>query len=230
MLEFLYTYVADPQAVAVTQEADVTGLVVEARVLSVVNRLDVGDIGVDNHLTVDRDSCIHLHFLPNNQQDFGFRGDLYVLKDSSYQVKRCDLILPNQTDVNFVENMKLVQEFTRLPSGEWVLSVDDLVVELVLFDFLQKGVAIRTTRLSDYSFDEIPRQQFRGREKTRIDPDAQMMGDDFWQQNRKVRLTRSEDSMDKFLTGMQQTGGFKYILWGLKLLVENLLRPARIVK
>lgn len=182
---------------------------------------------IEDTLTVDRDSCIHLHFLPNNQQDFGFRGDLYVLKDSSYQVKRCELILPNQTDVNFVENMKLVQEFTRLPSGEWVLSVDDLVVELVLFDFLQKGVAIRTTRLSDYAFDEIPRQQFRGREKTRIDPDAQMMGADYWQQNRKVRLTHSEDSMDKFLEGMQKTGGFKYILWGLKILMENFVETSQ---
>ena len=78
---------------------------------------------IEDTLVVDRDSCIHLHFLPNNQQDFGFRGDLYVLKDSSCQVKRCDLILPNQTDVNFVENMKLVQEFTKLPTGEWVFSV-----------------------------------------------------------------------------------------------------------
>ena len=182
---------------------------------------------IEDTLVVDRDSCIHLHFLPNNQQDFGFRGNLYVLKDSSYQVKRCELILPNQTDVNFVENLKLVQEFTKLPTGEWVLSVDDLVVELVLFDFLQKGVAIRTTRLSDYSFDEISRQQFRGRDKTRIDPDAQMMGDDFWQQNRKVRLTRSEASMDNFLSGMQQTGGFKYILWTLKLLVENFVETSQ---
>ena len=53
---------------------------------------------------------------------------------------------------NLNQNMKLVQEFTRLPSGEWVLSVDDLVVELVLFDFLQKGVAIRTTRLSGHEW------------------------------------------------------------------------------
>ena len=58
---------------------------------------------IEDTLLVERDSCIHLHFLPNNQQDFGFRGDLYVLKDSSHQVKRCELILPNQTDVNFVE-------------------------------------------------------------------------------------------------------------------------------
>ena len=182
---------------------------------------------IEDTLVVDRDSCIHLHFLPNNQQDFGFRGDLYVLKDSSCQVKRCDLILPNQTDVNFVENMKLVQEFTKLPTGEWVLSVDDMIVEMVLFDFLQKGVAIKTTRLSDYSFDEIPRQLFRGKAKTKVDPDAEMMGEDFWNQNRKVELTKSENAMDDFLNGMQKEGGFKYILWAMKLLVENYIETGK---
>ena len=134
---------------------------------------------IEDTLLVDRDSCIHLHFLPNNQQDFGFRGDLYVLKDSSCQVKRCELILPNQTDVNFVENMKVVQEFTQLPTGEWVLSVDDMIVEMALFDFIQKGVAIKSTRLTDYAFDEIPKQLFRGKSKTAVDPDAEMQDDSF---------------------------------------------------
>ena len=176
---------------------------------------------IEDTLLVERDSCIHLHFLPNNQQDFGFRGDLYVLKDSSYQVKRCELILPNQTDVNFVEGLKVTQEFTQLPTGEWVLSVDDMVVELVLFDFLQKGVAIRTTRLSDYAFTEIPAKLFKGKAKTVTDPDAELMDDSFWHEHRKVRLTRSEAGMDDFLNGMRTVGGFKYILLGLKLLAEN---------
>lgn len=182
---------------------------------------------IEDTLKVDRDSCIHVHFLPNNQQDFGFRGDLYILKDSSYQVKRCELILPNRTDVNFVEGLKIIQEFSPLPSGEWVLTVDDMVVEMVLFEFIQKGVAIRTTRLSDYSFEDIPRQLFRGREKTTIDPDARMMGDDFWQKNRQVELTKSERSMDDFLNGIKQTGGFKYIMMGLKLLMENFIETGK---
>ena len=176
---------------------------------------------IEDTLQVDRDSCIHLHFLPNNQQDFGFRGDLYVLKDSSHQVKRCELILPNQTDVNFVEGLKVIQEFSQLPTGEWVLTVDDMVVELVLFDFIQKGVAIRSTRLSDYQFAEIPEKLFRGREKVVTDPDAELMDDTFWQQHRKVELTQSEQGMGDFLNGMKSVGGFKYILWGLKLLAEN---------
>ncbi|MCH5307534.1 MAG: carboxypeptidase-like regulatory domain-containing protein [Prevotella sp.] len=181
---------------------------------------------IEDTLQVGRDSCIHVHFLPNNQQDFGFRGDLYILKDSTYQVKRCELILPNQTDVNFVEDLKLVQEFTRLPSGEWVLSVDDMVVQMVLFDFLQKGVAIRTTRLSDYAFDEIPSRLFRGHEKMVYDPDSRMQDEAFWQQNRKVRLTKSEESMGTFLDGIRHEKGFGWVMTGLKVLMENFVETS----
>ena len=182
---------------------------------------------IEDTLKINRDSCIHVHFLPNNQQDFGFRGDLYILKDSTYQVKRCELILPNQTDVNFVEDMKLVQEFSQLPTGEWVLTVDDMIVQMALFDFMQKGVAIRTTRLSDYQFDEIPNQLFKGREKMRIDPDARMQDDTFWAENRKAELTKSEQSMDDFLNGMRQTKGFGWVIGTLKALMENYIETSK---
>lgn len=49
---------------------------------------------------VGQDKCIHLDFIPNNQQDFGFRGQIYILADSSYQVKRCELTIPKKSDVN----------------------------------------------------------------------------------------------------------------------------------
>ncbi len=144
-----------------------------------------------------------------------------MLKEAPHQVKRCELILPNQTDVNFVESLRVTQEFTRLPSGEWVLSVDDMIVELVLFDFIQKGVAIRTTRLSDYQFTEIPAKLFRGKAKTYTEPDVALVDDSFWQLHRKVALTRSEAGMDDFLKGMKTVGGFRYILMAFKLLAEN---------
>ncbi len=181
---------------------------------------------IEDTLQIERDSVIHLHFLPNNQQDFGFRGDLYVLKDSSYQVKRCELILPNRTDVNFVEDLKLIQEFTKLPTGEWVLSVDDMVVQMIIYDFLFKGVAIRTTRLSDYDFDKIPKQMFRGREAVAIHPDARMQDDDFWEENRKARLTKGEESMDGFLSSLKKTRGFGPVLTVLKILTENFIETS----
>lgn len=172
-------------------------------------------------LAVERDSCIHLHFMPNNQQDFGFRGDLYILKDSSYHVRRCELTIPQRSDVNFVEQLRVEQDFTQLDNGEWVLTRDDMTVELKLAKFLQRFVVTRTTRLTDYAFDPLPKPLFKGKRKEIKDVNAEMRDDDFWAQYRQVELTKSENSMDRFLRNLQDIKGFKYFLFGLKALIEN---------
>ncbi len=172
-------------------------------------------------LYVERDKCIHLHFLPNNQQDFGFRGDIYILADSSYQVKRCELTIPKKSDVNFVENMKIVQEFTQLPDSTWVLSVDDMLAEIKLASFIKEAAVIRTTRLTDYAFDPLPKQLFKGKAKDVKEADAMMRDESFWNKYRQVSLTKSESKMDAFVNNLSQIKGFKYIIFGLKALIEN---------
>ena len=176
---------------------------------------------IEDTLKIERDSVIHLHFLPNNQQDFGFRGDLYVLKDSTLHVRCCELTLPKKSDVNFVENLRIEQEFSQLPGGEWVLTLDDMIVELQFAKFLKKALVIRNTRLTDYAFDELPKSLFKGKRPEVKEADSQMRDDDFWAQYRQVELTKSEGSMDKFLENVQNIKGFKYIIFGLKALIEN---------
>ena len=182
---------------------------------------------IEDTVKVERDSCIHLQFLPNNQQDFGFRGDLYILKDSSYQVKRCRLTIPSRSDVNFVENLRVDQEFTQLPNGEWMLSVDDMIVEMKIASFLHKLIVIRNTRLTDYAFDELPKQLFKGKKKEVREADAMMRGDAFWAQYRQVELTKGEDSMGDFIKGLQNIRGFKYIIFGAKALIENFVETGK---
>ena len=176
---------------------------------------------IEDTLYVDRDKCFHLHFLPNNQQDFGFRGDLYILADSSWQVKRCEMTIPKKSDVNWVENMQVVQEFTQLPDGSWVLSVDDMFTEIKLASFLQKLAVIRNTRINDYAFDELPKQLFKGTKKEVKDVNAMMRSDEFWNQYRQVELTKGESQMGSFISNIENIKGFKYIIFGLKALVEN---------
>ena len=167
------------------------------------------------------DSCIHLHFLPNNQMDFGFRGDIYILKDSSYHVRRCELTLPKQSSVNFVKNMRIEQEFEQLSNGEWVLTQDDAITELSFAKFLQQAIVIRTTRYSDYSFKELPKRLFKGARAEIREPDAGMQGKQFWNKYRQVELTKSEESMGGFVENIQKIKGFKYIMYGLNALIEN---------
>ena len=104
---------------------------------------------IQDTVYVDNDRCYHLQFIPANLQDFGFRGELYVLADSSLHVKRCDLTIPKRSDVNFVENLQISQSYTRLPDGEWALSSDDMIVEMKVASFLSKVLVTRVTRMSD---------------------------------------------------------------------------------
>ena len=176
---------------------------------------------IEDTLTVERDSCIHLHFLPNNQNDMGFRGDLYILKDSTLHVRRCEMTIPKQSNVNFVENVKILQEYKQLPDGQWVLTVDDMTTDLSLVSFLRSATVTRTTRLSDYSFNPVPKKLFRGMAKEVTEADAQMRDDAFWNQYRQVELTKSESSMDKFVHRVENMKGMKYVIFGMKALFEN---------
>ena len=170
---------------------------------------------------VDRDLCYHLEFIPNNQQDFGFRGDLYILADSTLHVKKCEMTLPKRTDVNFVEDMKIVQEYTKLPNGEWVLTTDDMTAEIRINKWIHEALVTRTTRLSDYAFDELPNKLFKGKAKVKHEADAMVRDDDFWNQYRAVGLTKSESSMNAFIHRMEQSKNFKWIIFGIRALFEN---------
>lgn len=177
-------------------------------------------------LDVDNEKCFHLTFVPNNSQDFGFTGHLYVKADSSYQVKRCTLNLPKKSDVNFVEHMEILQEFEQLPSGENVLVNDDMLVEILFNKLFSKFQVRRITRYDDYAFDDLPNNLFKGKGKEVHEADAMMKDDDFWSKYRKVELTKSEDNMDSFLNRIQQIKGFKFVVFGLKALIENFVETS----
>ena len=178
-------------------------------------------------LYVDNDECYHLQFVPNNQQDFGFRGELWVLTDTTLHVKKCKLTLPKKTDVNFTDNLSILQEYTKLPNGEWALTTDDMIVEMSVAKFMTKFIVIRTTRMSNYAFNKIPDREFKGKAKIKYDPNSKMRDDDFWATNRMVHLTNGESSMSSFTTGLSNTKGFKYILFGLKALIENFVETGK---
>ena len=176
---------------------------------------------IEDTVYVERDLCYHLQFIPANSQDFGFRGELYVLADSSLHVKKCNLYMPHNTDVNYVKNMKIEQEYTRLDNGEWVLSKDDMIAELHVNSMLQDLLVVRNTRLTDYAFDELPKILFKGKAKVRHDMDAMNRDEAYWNKYRQVDLTKSESSMDSFIHRMENSKGFKYIIFFVKALMEN---------
>ena len=96
-----------------------------------------------------------------------------------------------------------------------------MTTDLSLVSFLRTATVTRTTRLTDYSFDAIPKKLFKGMAKEVTEADAQMRDEMFWKQYRQVELTKSESGMDRFVHRIENVKGMKYVIFGLKALFEN---------
>lgn len=184
---------------------------------------------------VDRDKCFHLSFVPNNSQDFGFAGNLYILADSTFRVKKCILNLPKKSDINFVDEMIIEQKFGELSTGEWVLMEDDMVCELSYLRKLLGSFQVRrTTTYSDFGFEEIPKSIFKRKGNEIKEVNAMMRDDAFWNTYRQEDLTQSEQKMNNFVDNLSKIKGFKYIMFVARAFIENFVetgtkdRPSKV--
>ena len=179
-------------------------------------------------VVVDGQKCYHLEFTPNNPPDIGFNGSLYILADSTLHVKRCSLGLPPQSGVNFVDNMHIDQIFTQLDNGEWVLTTDEMWAEMRLTKI--KALAVRSTTLSDYAFDELPKNLFRGNAEVKRVGNARNRDEEFWSQYRAVELTEKEAGVSGFMAQLQQHKAAKIPLFLVKTVAENYIETSPIGK
>ena len=174
---------------------------------------------------VERDSCYHLQFTPNNPQDIGFNGDIYILKDSTLHVKKCHLSIPPKSDVNFVSTLHIDQIYSQLPNGEWALSTDDMWAEMTLLG--KSLLVVRNTRISDYSFDPLHKNLFKGQAKVKRMADSRSQDDEFWDQYRAVELTKKEDGLGDFMTAMSKSKNMRIPLLVFKTLFENFIETSK---
>lgn len=172
-------------------------------------------------VALDNDSCYHLLFYPNNHQDFGFQGELWVTKDESLRVRRCKLQIPNKSQVNYVRNMHLQLDYQPAENGEWCLASDDMWAEFRMYDFLPDVLVTRNTRRSNYNFTPFDEHEFKGKAAEYTYSMAQQRDDSFWQKNRKEELSKGEQNMDQFVERMLHTRNFGWVMLGLRALIEN---------
>ena len=180
-------------------------------------------------LAIDGDSCIQLAFVPRNPRDFGFSGNLYVVKDSTYRLKRCVLNLPVQSSVNFVNNLVLEQDFETLSDGRHVLVRDNMYAELGVTQNNRSLMVKRMVSYSGYTFDSIPETVFYQPEKLR-EGSYETDDDHFWAEYRTDSLSHGEANMKVMVQNILKRPGIKAVMFVARALIENYLETAPVGK
>lgn len=122
------------------------------------------------------DSLIVLSFAPHNPVTPGFNGRLYVVKgDSTMFIRRAELRLPKDANVNFIRDMFLLQEYERGSDGSRLKTRDEIIIEANYV-----GIDAYATRLSvynDHNFRQpkdsaVFESQLEVIERCDLDPDS----------------------------------------------------------
>lgn len=176
---------------------------------------------IDTLLTGDDQCrCIRVRFAPSIRQNFGFSGEIYVTDDTTHAVRRVEMSISSQGNVNFIDALIITQEYERLPDGGLVLTTDDMAAELSLFDFMKSCIVVRTTRLDGYDFSPLPNEVFTG-DGRKTAEGARERDEAFWEACRRVPLTSGERHMVTFMDGMRRAASSNAVIAIMKAIAEN---------
>ena len=142
----------------------------------------------------DGTRCIVLSFAPRNPATFGFLGRLYVAEgDTSMFVRRVNMGVSPSINLNFVDRLRIIQEFRKAPDGSRLKLTDDFNVEMTVLPGTHPLYARRTTAYSDHTFEPSPHDGMLDQlGETFTAPDAYALDDSWWGNHRLVAATRNE--------------------------------------
>ncbi len=156
-------------------------------------------------IVVAGDSCIELSFAPHNPQTFGFTGRLYVPKnDSTMFIKRVVMNIPPAINLNFIEQLYLMQEFEKADDGSRLKTRDDMTIEVSIMPGTQGLYARRNTSYNNHNFD-IPKNPgiFDYMQQTIVPESAYTQNDEFWNSNRISPIKENERGVGDLLVKLR---------------------------
>lgn len=104
-------------------------------------------------LDVGGDKCVDLAFVPANSESYGFTGRLYITLDGNYAVKKVLLNTPANINLNWVDKLRIEQEFKQMPDSTWVLDQENTFVNFYVVKGAQQLYAHQLRNYDNYNFN-----------------------------------------------------------------------------
>lgn len=150
----------------------------------------------------------HISFKPKRVQELSFTGNIWIA-DTTWGVKRLEMSLPKDANLNFINTANIIQEFDYMDST-WTLTKDRLVID---FAPTKKALGFYGRKTASYKKIKInqPREEafYEFADKIVVDEDATKKTEEFWSQHRHDSLTLREKKVFKMIDTIQSLPIYK---------------------
>lgn len=175
-------------------------------------------------LDVSGTKCIDLAFVPVNSESYGFTGRLYVTLDGSYALKKVILNVPSHINLNFVDKLRIEQEFKQTADSTWVKDTENTFINFYIINGTQQFYAHNIRSFNDYSFEIANRDSVFGLlGGTHLVAEAMAQTDSFWVNHRHIPLKEKESVLDELLAQMRKVPVFNVIIKTAEILISGFI-------
>ena len=143
--------------------------------------------------------CYKLKFKPRRKQELTFNGELWI-HDTTFAVKKISLRIAEDANINFIEDVAIVHEYTFVENRQWMLNKEILVMNIAPTERKNKEtmgfIARKTNTYRNFILDQPkPEEFFIDGEEVVVLDDASKHDETYWQQMRHDSLTSSEEKI-----------------------------------
>ncbi|MFH0867423.1 MAG: DUF5686 family protein [Bacteroidota bacterium] len=156
--------------------------------------------------------CYKIMFKPRRKQELTFTGYFWVA-DSSFAIKKFDMRIADDANINFINDMVTLQEFEPVEDTCWMVAVDKLVVDFNLVNNTKNNMGFygtKTTSYRNYVFNKPKNERFYSTPANIIvEVDATEKADSFWVAHRHDTLSKDEKAIYKMVDTLETVKLFR---------------------
>ncbi|MCW3117797.1 MAG: carboxypeptidase-like regulatory protein, partial [Chitinophagaceae bacterium] len=156
---------------------------------------------------------IHMTFIPKRKGENTFEGDFWI-HDTTFAVQKMNLRLSKQANINFIEQLSLIQEYKLTGDSIWFLYKDKFVADISplggnKFSFIgrktttYKNIIVNAPAVAQ----ELSKNKIM--EETIFPDSARNKPEQFWNSARHESLSKSEAGVYKMVDTLLQLPAFK---------------------
>ena len=162
---------------------------------------------------VDGRRLIHLQFTPKRKGENTFEGDCWI-HDTTFAVQKMNLRLAKEANINFVDNLSLIQEYSLINDTTWFLTRDKFVADLSfrgenkLSVIARKSTTYKDIVVNDSSVvNQVAKNKIM--EETILRPEVKNSPDSFWVKARHEELSKNEKAIYHTIDTLLKLPAFK---------------------
>lgn len=162
-------------------------------------------------VSVSGESYIVLDFVPRNEEERLFSGNIWISDDERYAIKSAEVHIGSRANINWINTVEIKFNYEKHTSGLHLPSTMESKVNFGLYGSKEGMFSHWLINYGGYKFDNPPPGIFQGAE-TQVLPDANQNDQVFWQLMRPVPLSAAEARTIENIDSLHQNRSFMRLL------------------